>query len=216
MATVNKREWTNKDGSKSSSWRVQYKDDSGRWRRKDFERQAEAKKFADTIASKVQSGEHVSAGATFTVAEIARRYVDAIESGKDGKAKTEPHHVLTTRGQVENHIIPHIGGLTLAGLKKSRVQTFRDIHLKDETENTRKVVVKLLSAICRFAISKELMGVNPAAGEIPKKSKRGQKRVTIPSKEDINKLLTTAKSWMATPPMAQAVDFRLELTRDFH
>jgi integrase len=204
MATVNKREWTNKDGSKSSSWRVQYKDEGGRWRRKDFERQADAKKFAETIASKVQSGEHVSAGATVTVAEIARRYVDALESGKDGKRKVEPHHVLTTRGQVENHIVPHIGALKLTALTIARVQSFRDSDLADLTDNNRRVILKLLAAICRFAISKQVMGVNPAAGEIPAKSKRGQRRVTIPSKADISLLLSTARSWIIDPPMVRS------------
>lgn len=204
MATVNKREWTNKDGSKSSSWRVQYKDGGGVWRRKDFERQADAKRFADTIASKVQSGEHVSAGATVTVADLARRYVDALESGKDGKAKVEPHHVLTTRGQVENHIIPHIGALKLTALTIARVQSFRDTDLADQTDNNRRVIVNLLSAICRFAISKQMLGLNPVAGEIPKRSKRGKRKVTILSKKDINTLLTTARSWITGPPMVRS------------
>lgn len=82
----------------------------------------------------------------------------------------------------------------------ARVQSFRDSDLADQSENMRWVVPKLLAAICRFAISKQLLGVNPVAGEIPKKSKRGKRKVKIPTKKDINTLLTTARLWIADHP----------------
>ena len=203
MATVNKREWTNKDGSTSTAWRVQYKDSSGKRRSKDFALKRDADTFAGTIGGEIVAGRHVHDRDSVTIAEAVEAWLTACEqTGVGGGDPVEPHTIRQYRQMAEDHIVEILGGMKISKLTAQRVTEFRDVDCLagGKSRNTTKVALGYLAATCKFARSKGWLAIDPCEGIKIANAKRHKKQIMPPSHADIDLLLSTAKSWIENPP----------------
>ena len=92
MASVSKRQWTNKVRSTSSAWRVQDKDGSGKRLSQDFKLKRDADTFCNSFGVEVVAGRHVHDRDSVTIAEAAEAWLTACEvTGVGGGEKVEPH-----------------------------------------------------------------------------------------------------------------------------
>lgn len=183
-------------------YRASYKDASGAWRSKTFERQADARAFLVEAESDVSKGLHVVDRDSVTVREAADRWLAACERGRAGRPPVEEQTLRLYRVLTRRHIVPVLGAQRLTDLSASRVKQFRDRDMIDAGRSRvlTKKALAALSAICREAIADELLNVNPCAAIRLVSGGRHKARVQIPTKEQVRTLLETARQWTIDPP----------------
>lgn len=100
--------------------------------------------------------------------------------------------VKTYRSQVRNHILPRLGSAPLADLRRADIKTFVEEMLDEVSrEMTRKVLVSLKSLL-KEAVEREWLETSPATDVKLKRQKRHEKRVQIPTKEEIRLFIASA------------------------
>lgn len=146
MASIQKRP----DGR----WRARYRDPAGRERAKHFDRKVDAQRFLNTVEAAKLRGQYVDPGDKTTVAEYARRWVDA-----------RPHRATTARrmdAQIRNHIEgTTLGGRRLAAVLPSDVQAWVTALSKELAPSTLAQQVTMLRAIFSAAALDRLVGSSP-------------------------------------------------------
>lgn len=205
MASLQKRNWTTKEGEEKIAWRVVYTDQSGRVRTKQFKKHGDAKAFRNTVTAAVQAGTHVHDRDSLTVREAAEAWLKACELGRDGRKPVEKHTLRVYKGHVDNHIVPRIGGLLVSKTRKLQIKTLRDEMLRDGV--SRELTKKILSsvgAIFDEAIDNEQAAINPTkkVRVVIKDRSSGEevRKVTIPARDDLRELLARARLWCSAPP----------------
>jgi len=107
--SVRKRTWRSRDGSQGEAWIVDYIDQGGTRRTKNFDRKRDADAFHATVAVDVRRGLHIPDSQSMLVAEAARLWLESTT-----------HLERSTRAQyrqhVDLHIVPLIGAMKLSQL----------------------------------------------------------------------------------------------------
>lgn len=193
MSSIQRIEWTRKDGSIGFHYRVTYKDASGKWRPKAFRKKAEATAFIERIGAEVANGTHVS-GKVPTVTEGAEIWLRTCEHvGRHGHPPVEKHTLRTYKGHVKNHILPRLGGKKMSQITPPVARQFVNDLLTDLSRPmARKVLISAYSIFdeCRL---QGLVAVNPFDGiKIQVNAGRHEDEVEIPEKEDVKKILAYA------------------------
>lgn len=146
----------------------------------------DASKGQDPLTTKLEKRKQMS------VAELCDQYLADADAGRisyRGKVK-QPVTIYMDRGRINRHIKPLIGHRSITELSRAHVEKMM-FDIRDgktaKTEKTKPrgkaritggqgtatMAVKLVSAICNYAIRKELMDRNPAQGiERPADGKR--------------------------------------------
>ena len=114
-----RRSWTNRDGSLSESWLVDYTDQHGRRHTKAFDRRKDADDYHATVAVDVRQGIHLADRDSITVAEAGRLW---LETG-DG-AGLERTTLDAYRQRLELHIMPLLGAMKFWQLTVPMVRAF--------------------------------------------------------------------------------------------
>ena len=199
MPAVTKRLWTNAAGEVSSAYVVSYVDRAGKRRRKQFKRKSAADEFASVVTSAVRDGSYLPDKESITVKEALERWLEACRKGRGGREAVEPHTLRVYGLLARVHIEPFLGGMRLTDLTPGRVKEFRDKDLlgSGRSRSLTKKVLTALSSACREAVVDEKLGVNPCVGVHLVTSGRHKDRVEIPSKSDVQMLVTRAKEWTA-------------------
>lgn len=205
MASLQKRSWTNKAGEVASAWRVTYTDQSGRIRTKQFRKQADAKRFRDTVTSTVADGTHVHDRDTVTMGEAADIWLKATLNGRDGRPPVDRYTYKAYKGLVENHIKPRLGNTRLNRLKRAGVAGVRDAMLDDGVSRAlTKKIISVMSMIMSEMISRELLAINPAkdvrVSVHTRAEDEGDDKVEIPTLEQMQALVSRARLWSQAPP----------------
>jgi len=100
--------------------------------------------------------------------------------------------IKTYRSQVTNHILPRLGDMALAELRRADVKEFVEEMLDENSrEMTRKVLVSLKSLL-KEAVEREWIAASPAADVKLKRQKRHDKQAKIPTKDEIRRLIEHA------------------------
>ncbi|MEE8453886.1 MAG: tyrosine-type recombinase/integrase [Limibaculum sp.] len=95
----------------------------------------------------------------------------------------------TYRSQVNNHILPRLGDRVLADLRRADIRDFVEEMLDENSRAmTRKVLVSLKSLL-KEVVEREWIDASPAAEIKLKWQKRHDKRIDIPTKEEIRLLM---------------------------
>lgn len=138
-------------------WLVDYADQSGRRRAKQFRRKKDADAFEVKARGEVAVGTHVADSASVTVATAADIWIAAGQL--DGLQAT----TIRQRDQhVRLHIVPRIGAVKLSQLTAPRVEEFKDELLRDLSRPMARAVLTSLKGMLRVARVKGLIGTNPA------------------------------------------------------
>ena len=76
MATIRKRTWTTASGEAREAWQVDFVDQHGKRRHKQFERKKDADAWKVAARAGVQAGTYTPESASATIAEAAALWVD--------------------------------------------------------------------------------------------------------------------------------------------
>ena len=120
MTAIRKREWTSPKGQKKTAWLVDYKDQHGKRRARQFSTKKEAESYADRARDEIRQGRHTHDRDSITVAVAADLWIAA------GDAEgLERSTIKRYRELARLHIVPKFGGLKLSQLTKAQVVEWR-------------------------------------------------------------------------------------------
>src|SRR6516165_2276735 len=109
--SIRKRSWTNRDGSVSEVWLVDYRDQRGHRHIKTFDRRKDADAYHSTVAVDVRHGTHLPDSESITVAEAGMLWL----KGGDN-AGLERTTLDSYRQRLDFHILPLLGAMKLSQL----------------------------------------------------------------------------------------------------
>jgi integrase len=189
MSSIRKRTWVGPDGQAKSAWQVDYKDQQGKRRSKQFHRKKEAERWAINAAAEVQRGVHTPDSTSITVAEAAERWIDAVRA--NGR---EPTTIAAYEQHVRLHILPKCGARKLSQLTSPEVKRISDEWLNQLSRPMAVRVLRSLKAILTEAQEAGLVAQNVALAVKPRKVTREKGKVTPPSKETLRAILAAASA----------------------
>jgi len=127
--SIRKRKWTAASGLEHEAWVVDYVDQGGKRRNKQFDRKKSADEFETTVRSELRSGIHTADSASVTVSKAGDRWIANCVS-----AGLERTTVDSYRQHLELHIKPFLGARKLSQLTVPMVAEF-ERKLRDGTND---------------------------------------------------------------------------------
>lgn len=191
MASIRKRKWTHK-GVEGEAWVLDYVDNAGKRRQKTFDKKKDADKERLRIESEVAAGIHVAASATIKVAEACDRFLDDCERRRRVGDRMTGETIRGYRGGIARQIKPAIGHKLLTDLTTDDVQAFYDKMMDTLSLRAARNRALILKLILDFACAKRWLRVNVAVDKAVKMPPMARDKRTLPSKEDLRKLLVAA------------------------
>ncbi|WP_318881180.1 site-specific integrase [Sinorhizobium medicae] len=212
MATIRKRQWTNKSGT-HEAWVLNYMDANGQRHRQQFDKKRDAEARRKEVEEQIGKGTYRPDAASTTLRTACENYEKALEGRKDRGERVTPEYFDNVTGHMWNYIaptekppavegkkdpyvrFPHgIGDTKLAQLTAKAVTDFRDkIRASGVGIVTARQILGTLSRVLQHAINDDLLAVNVAKGirVIGKRNERA-KKIVPPSKEEIAALIKAA------------------------
>ena len=207
--SVRKRAWITSKGEHKEAWVVDYVDQVGKRRMKTFARKKAADNFAATANVEIRAGVHTADGASITVAEAGKLW---LETGAN--AGLERATIDAYRQHLRFHIEPYLGNVKLSQLSAPMVREFEDRLARGDkpagkaprsAAMVRKVRTSL-SALLSDAQERGLVSRN-VVRDLRKTRKRGKERqaerrqkgklkigVDIPTREEIRAIVGAVTS----------------------
>jgi integrase len=195
--SIRRRSWTNRDGSQSEAWLVDYTDQRGHRRVKTFDRRKDADAYHAAVAVDVRRGTHLADSESITVAAAGRLW---LESGD--RAGLERTTLDSYRQHLNFHIVPILGAMKLSQLTVPMVRHFEDKLRAERSPAMVRKVLGSLSSILADAQERGLVSQNVVRGlrgrRLRGKERRADKRqrgklrvgVDIPSSDEIRAIVT--------------------------
>ena len=187
MTAIRKRSWTTPTGETKTAWLVDYRDQAGKRRAKQFARKKEAEDYADRARTEVRQGTHTHDRDSITVAVAADLWIAAAETEGLERSTTKRYRELNRL-----YIKPRLGELKLTALTKPLVQDFRLELLQTKSRAMAGKVLRALSAILSNAQEIGAINQNVASTVKVGKLKREAERVVPPSRADLKAMLAVA------------------------
>lgn len=190
MAAIRKRSWTTPTGQTKTAWLVDYKDQSGKRRAKQFRTKKEADEYAERSRNEVKQGIHTHDRDSITVEKAANLWIAAAEADDLERSTIKRYRELARL-----HIVPKFGDVKLSALTKAQVQDFRLELLQSKSRSMAINVIRALAAILGNA---QLIGAiaQNVASEVRvsknKRIKREKPQINPPDRDDLKKLIAAA------------------------
>jgi integrase len=157
VAYVQKKTHVARDGRKTVSWRVRYRDPDGRLCSETFARKVDADRFA------VASEADVLRGEWFDPAAGRRPFKDLAAEWRANMVGED-----TTLAQIDshlrNHIVPFFAERPTSGIRPSAVQAWVQGRAQVLAPATLEVVYRYLGAIFRSAVADGIIPRSPCVG----------------------------------------------------
>ena len=195
--SIRRRSWTNRDGSQSEAWLVDYTDQRGHRHVKTFDCRKDADAYHAAVAVDVRRGTHLADSESITVAAAGRLW---LESGD--RAGLERTTLDSYRQHLNFHIVPILGAMKLSQLTVPMVRHFEDKLRAERSPAMVRKVLGSLSSILADAQERGLVSQNVVRGlrgrRLRGKERRADKRqrgklrvgVDIPSSDEIRAIVT--------------------------
>lgn len=187
MTAIRKRSWTGPDGREKTAWLVDYRDQSGKRRAKQFARKKEAEEYAASAVNEVRQGTHTHDRDSITVSVAADLWIAAAEAERLERSTTKRYRELA-----ELHIKPRFAELKLTSLTKPLVQDFRLELLQTKSRAMASKVLRALSAILSNAMEIGAINQNVAATVKIGKLKREAEKIVVPDRADLRAMIAAA------------------------
>ncbi|GBH29690.1 tyrosine-type recombinase/integrase [Sphingobium xenophagum] len=200
MTSIRKRNWTAPDGTPKTGWQVDYVDQAGKRRRKQFARKKDADSWITQAAWEVSKGVHTADSQSATVAAAAKLWIAKAEQEGRERATLQQYRQLA-----DLHIAPLIGGERLTRLTRPMVECFRDELVRTRSKVMAGKVVRALSSILSEAQRRGLVAQNVASDVRVIRSAREKGKVEIPTKPELKALLDHAPATLR--PMVMTAIF---------
>ncbi len=184
---VRKRAWIAPDGAAKTAWLVDYRDQSGKRRSKQFRTKKEADAYADKARQEVRQGTHTHDRSSITLLEAAGLWIDAAEA--EGRERST---VKRYRELANLHVVPRFGALKLSQLTAAQVQEWRLELLRTQSRAMAAKILSALSAILNHAQNTGKIAQNVARGVKVGKAKRDKARIVPPDRADLKAMIAAA------------------------
>lgn len=185
---IRKRIWAGPDGKEKTAWQVDYKDQNGKRRSKQFTRKKDAEAWATEAKWEVSKGVHNAESDSITVEKAVQLWLDASRA-KNLESKTLAGYESTAR----LHIVPFLGKEKLAKLRKPTIEQFKDDLLAQGRPRSRvKRTISFLGLILTEMERRGLVATNVAKGVRVVIPKRDSTEVEIPEPHELRALLEHA------------------------
>lgn len=185
---IRKRTWAGPDGKEKTAWQVDYRDQNGKRRSKQFTRKKDAEAWATEAKWEVSKGVHNAESDSITVAKAAELWLDSARA-KGLESKTISSYESTAR----LHILPLLGKEKLAKLRKPTIEQFKDNLLANDRSRDRvKRTISYLSLMLAEMERRGFVATNVAKGVRVVIPKRDSTEVVIPEPEELRALLEHA------------------------
>lgn len=175
-----------KSGTIKNAWVVDYRDQQGKRRSRQFARKREAKDFQLTAENEVRLGVHSVFHESPTVASAAGFWLD-----DRATAGLEPTTLASYEQHVRLHIVPTCGGMRLAELTAPKASEISRRWNKGLSAPMAKRVLRSFKAIVDLAMREGRVAQNAVSVVKSQRSKRVMQR-DIPSKDMLREILGRA------------------------
>lgn len=189
MTAIRKRSWIAPNGAAKTAWLVDYRDQSGKRRAKQFARKKDAEEYALRTQNEVRQGTHTHDRDSITMAVAAKMWLSAAEAEGLERSTTKRYRELA-----QLHIQPKFGGLRLTALTKPMVQDFRLELLQTKSRAMASKILRALSAILSNAMEIGAINQNVAASVKVGKAKREAEKIIVPERADLKAMIKAAKA----------------------
>ncbi|EPE95749.1 site-specific integrase [Rhizobium grahamii] len=214
MATIRKRQWTNKSGE-HEAWLLNYMDANGKRHREQFDKKRDAEARRKEIEEQIGKGTYRPDAATTTVRAACEQYEKDLSARKDRGEKVTSEYFDNVTGHMWNYIAPDeerranqkgknkrrpdlfqsgIGDKKLSQLSARIVSEFRDeVRKSGVSVVTTRQILGTLSRVLQNAIANDLLAVNVAKGiRVVGKRNEDAKKIVPPSKDAIAAVIKAA------------------------
>jgi integrase len=169
-------------------WQVDYRDQGGTRRAKQFKTKAEAVNWETDMRGQVKAGTHVADSASITVERAGEIWLKGCEA--KGLERTTTDHY---RNHLRKHIVPAIGHVRLSRLDVALGKDFvEELASKNNRAAVRKVLTSL-KMLVSDAVERKLAAHNAILiVKVPSSWRRDKKRPEYPTMDEIKTLLAAA------------------------
>jgi integrase len=191
MATIRKRRWLSPSGEPRERWQVDFRDQAGKRRHKQFDRKKDADAYLVQARGQVAAGTYTPDTSSATIKEAADLWIERAEA-----ERLERSSIVQYRASVKHLLAAIEPGTKLARLTTARCDQLRDDLLKAHSRPMAQKALKHLKGIIKDARRRGLIATNPAAETTIGAAKRHKKRlevgVDIPTPREVKALVETA------------------------
>jgi integrase len=188
--SIRKREWRTPAGELRTAWLVDYRDQAGTRRAKQFDRKRDADQFLLGAKVEVGKGTHTADSQSITVEKAGDRWL--ARARREGLEQTT---IDAYDQHLRLHIVPFLGARKLNQLTRPAIEEFRDTLLdKGRSKPMAKRVLADLAAILKESERLGYVAQNVARGVTVKRSGREKPKVVPPTKDQIRKLIAAAEA----------------------
>jgi integrase len=185
--SIRKRIWTAPNGEEKTAWQVDYRDQGGRRRSKQFTRKKDAEGWLVNAAYEVSQGVHSVDSASITVADATLLWVNKAVSENLERSTIKQYKELKRL-----HIDPLIGNVKLSRLSMPMVERFKDDLIASRSRAMASKAVRALSMTLSEAQRLGAVSQNVAKGVKVVTKGRDKPRLEIPTREQLKALLDAA------------------------
>ncbi len=187
MATIRRRRWASPSGETKERWQVDFLDQGGKRRHKQFERKKEADAYLVQVRPQVAGGTYVAESGGATIKDACDAWI------RRGEAERLEPSTIRQRQRYVAHILDMIDpGTRLGKLTIGRLETFRDELLTSRSRDTSRKVIMALRAILRQAKAIHLAQAELTVKAGSRHRKRLEVGVDIPAPGEVGKLIESA------------------------
>jgi integrase len=110
------------------------------------------------------------------------------------ESRVRPRTIRRYSQLIEIHVVPVLGRVRLAKLHPAHIQSMLD--RMPTGARTKVHAYRVLNGSLRWAVKMRIISSNPAEGASPPRPERPS--LTVPTAEDVNRLIGTADGWLQT------------------
>lgn len=185
--SIRKRKW-----GTGVAWQVDYKDQDGKRKTKQFRTRKEAAAWEPRAKVEVQDGIHTADSASIMVTDAGILWIERCTIDELERATIQDY-----QRHLDLHINPRIGEVKLSRLTAPMVKEFRDTLAKTHSKAMVKKVLTSLKALISEAQGRGLVAQNVAREVKVRNAKRHKRKLEIgngiPTKAEVKGILNAAQ-----------------------
>jgi integrase len=187
MATIRERTWTNAKGVVTKRWQVDFIDQYGKRRHKQFRLKKEADAYLVNTRGEVAAGTYAPESASQTARQAAEAWITRglAEGLERSSIRQRRHHLV--------HILDVLGPDTrLSKLTATRLEAAKDALLLKLSRQNARNVVQSMKAVLKQAKSPHLATAELQVKGATRHRKRLEVGTDIPTPDEIKRIVDTA------------------------
>lgn len=184
---IRKRIWIAPNGEEKAAWQVDYRDQTGKRRSKQFARRKDAEGWLVKAAYEVSQGVHNVDSASIMVSDATQLWVNKAVSESLERSTIKQYKELKRL-----HIDPFIGNVKLSRLSMPMVERFKDELVASRSRAMASKAVRALSMALSEAQRLGAVNQNVAKGVKVVTKGRDKPRLEIPTRAQLKALLGAA------------------------